>query len=226
MVTLTANEARVLGVLVEKALTTPAQYPLTLNAMVVGSNQKNNRHPVTNLSEDVVYDAVDGLRKKGFAREVVLSGSRVPKFRHTAREVLNVETPALVILTELMLRGPESLGELRQNAGRMHPLESLEAVKAVLDELAARPEPLVREFPPPPGGRARLYMQLLAPTAHAEPTAGGGRGEDDTPRESQSTARGADTALEDRVRQLESEVGRLRASVESMAAALGITGQS
>lgn len=226
MVTLTANEARVLGVLVEKALTTPAQYPLTLNAMVVGSNQKNNRHPVTNLSEDVVYDAVDGLRKKGFAREVVLSGSRVPKFRHTAREVLNVETPALVILTELMLRGPESLGELRQNAGRMHPLESLEAVKAVLDELAARPEPLVKEFPPPPGGRARLYMQLLAPTAHAEPTAGGGRGEDDTPRESQSTARGADTALEDRVRQLESEVGRLRASVESMAAALGITGQS
>lgn len=226
MVTLTANEARVLGVLVEKALTTPAQYPLTLNAMVVGSNQKNNRHPVTNLSEDVVYDAVDGLRKKGFAREVVLSGSRVPKFRHTAREVLNVETPALVILTELMLRGPESLGELRQNAGRMHPLESLEAVKAVLDELAARPEPLVKEFPPPPGGRARLYMQLLAPTAHAEPTAGGGRGEDDTPRESQSTARGADSALEDRVRQLESEVGRLRASVESMAAALGITGQS
>lgn len=224
MVTLTANEARVLGVLVEKALTTPAQYPLTLNALVVGANQKNNRHPVTNLTEDQVYDAVDGLRKKGFAREAVLSGSRVPKFRHTAREVLNIETPALVILAELMLRGPESLGELRQNAGRMHPLESLEVVKAVLDELAARPEPLVKEFPPPPGGRARLYMQLLAPTAHPEPTAGGGfaRGDDEATREASQAGRAAADGLEARVRRLEDEVGRLRAAVEGMAASLGV----
>lgn len=219
---LTPLEARVLGVLVEKALTTPAQYPLTLNALVVGSNQKNNRHPVTNLTEDQVYDAVDGLRKKGFAREAVLSGSRVPKFRHTAREVLNIETPALVILSELMLRGPESLGELRQNAGRMHPLDSLEAVKAVLDELAARPEPLVKEFPPPPGGRARLYMQLLAPTAHPEPTAGVDRGEDDAPREASHVGRAAGDGLEARVRQLEEEIGRLRTAVEGMAAALGM----
>lgn len=220
---LTPNEARVLGVLVEKALTTPAQYPLTLNALVVGSNQKNNRHPVTNLSEDLVYDAVDGLRQKGFVREAMLSGSRVPKFRHTAREALNVETPALVILAELMLRGPESLGEIRQNAGRMHPLESLESVKAVLDELAARPEPLIREFPPPPGGRARLYAQLLAPTAHPEPAAGSSREEES--RASAPAAGGSIEAaggLESRLAEVEAEVARLRAAVQTMATALGM----
>ncbi len=224
------NEARVLGVLVEKALTTPAQYPLTLNALVVGCNQKNNRHPVTNLTEDQVYDAVDGLRQKGYVREAVLSGSRVPKFRHTAREVLGLETPALVLLVELMLRGPESLGELRQNAGRMHPLESLEAVKAILDQLAARPQPLVREYPPPPGGRARLYMQLLAPEAHREPGAASSAGhdvrgddEDSIPTTRQPEPGAARSAgLEQRVRELEAEVARLRAAVETIAHSLGM----
>lgn len=211
-----------LGVLVEKALTTPAQYPLTLNSLTLGCNQKNNRHPVTNLSEEDVYDAVDRLRQKGYVREAMLSGSRVPKFKHNAREVLGLETPALVVLTELMLRGPESLGELRQNAGRMHPFDSLEAVKAVLDELASRATSLVRECPPPPGGRARVYVQLLAPDAHSASSA------------AHANPHGPDTAApirvgassphphEIRIEQLEADVTRLRAAITTMAAALGM----
>jgi len=230
MLTITPHEARVLGVLVEKAHTTPAQYPLTLNGLTVGSNQKNNRLPTTNLSEDQVFDAVEGLRKKGLVREVQLSGSRVAKFRHLAREALGVETPALVILTELMLRGPESLGDIRQNAGRMHPLESLESVKAVLDELASRPEPLVREYPPPPGSRAKLYRQLLAPDAHAEPSlrgggvgGGGGEADEDEAASVQHVTHAARVGLEARVEKLEAEVAMLRAAVRALATELGAT---
>lgn len=225
MATLTPNEARVLGVLIEKAQTTPAQYPLTLNSLTLGANQKNNRHPVANLTEDQVYDALDALRQKGFVREAVLSGSRVPKFRHTTRETLGIETPALVILAELMLRGPESLGSLRQNASRMHPFDSLDAVKAVLDDLAARPEPLVREYPPPPGSRARLYAQLLAPTAHAEPGPGSDEQGDEASTRLPSPSRvdaGAAAAHEARIARLEHEVARLRAAVGSIAGALGV----
>lgn len=214
---LTPDEARVLGVLVEKALTTPAQYPLTLNALTLGCNQKNNRHPVTNLSEEAVYDAVDRLRQKGYVREAMLTGSRVPKFKHNAREALGLETPGLVLLTELLLRGPESLGELRQNAGRMHAFDSLEAVKAVLDEMGGRSPPLVREFPPAPGGRARLYGQLLAPGAPAAAAieAGGGPG----PAIDRADA---GPALGARIERLEADVTRLRAAVATMAAALGM----
>ncbi|HYE01801.1 MAG TPA: DUF480 domain-containing protein, partial [Phycisphaerales bacterium] len=95
---LSPTECRVLGVLIEKAHTTPAQYPLTMNALVTGANQRNNRAPVTSLTEEQVFDAVDRLKTRGLVREVFLSGSRVPKFRHVTREVLGVETPELVVL--------------------------------------------------------------------------------------------------------------------------------
>lgn len=221
MLTLTPNEARVLGVLIEKAQTTPAQYPLTLNALTVGANQKNNRLPVTNLTEDVVYDAVDGLRKKGLVREALLSGSRVAKFRHNARETFGIETPALVILAELMLRGPQSLGDIRQNAGRMHPLDSLDSVKAVLDELAARPEPMVREYPPPPGGRARLYRQLIAPDAHREPAGGGQSAAEDREASEHAPPHCEPVGFESRIRELESQVSRLNDAVRKLASEIG-----
>lgn len=179
MPTLTPDEIRVLGVLVEKALTTPAQYPLSMNALVVGCSQKNNRAPVLEYGEDQVYNALDGLKAKGLAREAMLSGSRVAKFRQVGMEALKVTLPELVVLTELMLRGPQTLGEIRGNASRMHPLESLETCQQILDGLVRRspdaggwvPGPLVRELPPPPGSRAKLYGQLLCPGAHPEPTA-------------------------------------------------------
>lgn len=159
-------ECRVLGVLVEKAQTVPGQYPMTLNAMVSGCNQRNNREPVTNLSEDEVLAALDDLRGKGLVREVMLSGSRVPKFKHETRATLGIETPALVVLAELLLRGPQTVGELRTRAGRMHPLESTEVVQAVLESMRDRDPALVRRIGPAPGGRADRWVQTLCPDLH------------------------------------------------------------
>lgn len=163
---LTADECRVLGVLVEKAMTTPAQYPLSLNGVVVGCNQKNNRDPVTNLDEERCLAALDGLRSKQLVREVSMTGARVEKYRHVAREVLGVTTTELVLLVELMLRGPQTPGELRGRASRMHPLESIEVVEAALDGLATRETPLVVRVGPAPGGRTDRYAQLLCPDLH------------------------------------------------------------
>ncbi len=159
MITLTAHEARVLGVLIEKAFTTPEQYPLSLNGLVAGANQKSNREPVLELSEDEVQDAVESLRGKGLSVRVDQVGARVSKHKHAAGEVLAARQGELAILAELLLRGPQTLGELRGRASRMHPMETLEDARAYLRALAERPEPMVREIP---GGRAPRWEQLLA----------------------------------------------------------------
>lgn len=211
MTLLTPDECRALGVLIEKAQTTPAQYPLTLNALVSGANQRSNRDPVTDLADERVLDALLGLRKKGLAREVNFTGSRVEKYRHVAREALGVETPELVLLAELLLRGPQSVGELRARATRMHPLESLEAVQSALDGLAARPEPLVAEFPPPPGSRAKRYAQLLCPGLHPLDAPAMG----DAVIHS-APAGGASAGLTERVERLERGLVELRTAVETL----------
>jgi len=235
MLTLTRDESRILGVLVEKAQTTPGQYPLTLNSLTLGANQKNNREPVTNLSEDRVFDAIDSLRKKGLVRELMLSGSRVAKYRHVAREVLSVTTEELVILAELLLRGPQSIGEIRGRATRMHPIDSLEAAQATVDAMIARPEPLIVELPPRPGTRAKRYAQLLCPDLHPLDHAGASDSDDDGDVDAdgsdggagfQPAGRGAPIpaalqALEDRIAALESEVRDLRAALERLSTALG-----
>lgn len=224
MISLSRDECRVLGVLVEKSLTTPGQYPLTLNAVVVGCNQKNNRDPVVELSEDRVYDAMDKLRAKGLARELMLSGSRVPKFRHVAREVLEITTAELVVLAEMLLRGPQTLGELRGRATRMHPIASLEEAQTVLDSLMKKDPPMVRELPPAPGSRAKRYAQLFCPELHPL---------DHVSREGSSEERGVGaevgndggsgggTGMGARVTQLEEEVAALRAAVQRLASAVG-----
>lgn len=215
MVTLKPDECRVLGVLIEKALTTPQQYPLSLNSLTVGCNQKNCRSPLTSFDEDRVFDAVESLRGKGFVREAMLSGSRVAKFRHIAREVLNVETPALVVLAELMLRGPQTAGELRGNASRMHPIESLDALQAVLTSLMKSDPPMVRELP---GSHARRYAQLLCPDLHSldEPADSGSHAL--APRsESGSSSAPASPGLAARVDVLEREVQRLKDAIQKLA---------
>lgn len=172
MLQLKPEECRVLGTLIEKAQTTPNQYPLTLNALTNGCNQKNNRDPLTELSEDEVLEAVDGLKSKGLAREAILSGSRVNKFRHTIREALSVNVAEMAVLAELMLRGPQSPGELKTRAERMVPagtepaLRSPEDALAVLGTLMAREEPLVRHLGRRTGERADRYAQLLCPELH------------------------------------------------------------
>jgi len=213
MVNLTAHESRILGVLIEKAQTTPAQYPLTLNALVTGANQKSNRDPVIELGEEQVLAALDGLRSKTLVREVMLSGSRVEKYRHVARETLEVSTTELVVLAELLLRGPQTVGELRGRASRMHPLESLEVVTNVLEHLQQRQEPLVRSLPPAPGSRAGRFAQLLCPDLHRlEAAATGAVGEREAPDE-------ASLAL--RVGQLEAEVNQVRQAIQRLARSLG-----
>jgi uncharacterized protein YceH (UPF0502 family) len=163
---LTADECRVLGVLIEKAQTTPGQYPLTINGLMTGCNQKSNREPVMELDEDRVLESVDSLRGKDLVREVTLSGSRVAKYRHIARDTLGLSTNELVVLAELLLRGPQTVGELRGRATRMHTLESTEIVSNILESLMTPEPPLAERLSPAPGSRAPRYKQLLAPNLH------------------------------------------------------------
>jgi uncharacterized protein YceH (UPF0502 family) len=220
MLQLTADESRVLGVLVEKSLTTPDQYPLTLNAVVNGSNQKNNRDPVISMDDGRAFDALEALRSKGLVARVDTVGSRTNKYKHNAGDVLRVRTGELVVLTELLLRGPQTLGELRGRASRMHPLASLEEVKGLLRALSERGEPLVHEIAPSPGSRAERYEQLLCPESrHVEDSA------DDEVEPSSNAAEppviSATPGIADRVAKLEAEVAGLKEALSRLAASVG-----
>ena len=220
---LSPDECRVLGVLIEKQMTTPDQYPLTLNAIVSGSNQKNNRSPVLELSDDAAFTAAEGLREKGLAVRVEQSGARVSKYKHLAAEKLDCRPAELALLAELLLRGPQTVGELRGRASRMQAFESLPSAEGFLRSLMDRPEPLVRRLPPVPGSRAERYAQLLSPDAHpldpaaatmtASPTAA-------VPLPPAVLAP-ADAGLADRVAALEGEVATLREALRRLAQSLG-----
>src|SRR5688572_28353263 len=134
---LNSRQRRVLGVLIEKAKTTPDAYPMTVNAIVAGSNQKSNREPQMNLSADDVEQALEELRALGCVTEVQGSG-RVPKYRHHAYEWLGIEKTELAVMTELLLRGEQTLGELRGRASRMEPIADLPALKPVVEGLVAK----------------------------------------------------------------------------------------
>ena len=211
MIELSPDEARLLGVLIEKAQTTPQQYPLTLNAATNGANQRNNRDPITDLNEDAVFDAMNGLRAKGLIAQVDMSGSRVAKYRHMATEKLSLNTRELVILAELLLRGPQTLGELRGRASRMHPLETLEAVRSVLEQLMGREEPLVVQLAPLSGSRAERFAQTLSPVPAIAQTASA----------SPAPSSVESSTLSQRVGHLESELELLRAGLRRMAQAIG-----
>lgn len=229
MLQLSPTESRVLSVLVEKALTVPAQYPMTLNSLTLGANQKNNRDPVTDLSEEDIYDAIDRLRAKGLVREAILSGSRVSKFRHLAREVLGVSTEELILLTELLLRGPQSPGELRTRASRMHPLASVEQVEELLRGLMQERPPateseetrpiMVRRLSRRPGERAERYAQLLCPDLH--PLDGPPPAPSPHAAAAGATGGGGDASLAARVEELERELRALRTAVTKLASAMG-----
>ena len=208
---LTKDEARVIGVLVEKALTTPGQYPLTLNSLVSGCNQKSNRLPILNLDENRILAALDSLKAKDLACEVMLASSRVTKFRHTAKETLGISISELVVIAELLLRGPQTLGEIRGRASRMHPLESLEVVQSILDHLSNKDQPMVREVAPAPGSRAKRFAQLLCPDAHPIEAASSASSST-TP----TTATHNNSDLEKRIETLEREVDELRSVVNTI----------
>jgi hypothetical protein len=153
---LDARQRRVLGVLVEKAKTTPAGYPMSVNAIVTGCNQKNNRDPVTAYDDIDVEKALDELRTMGAVTEVDWLG-RVSKYKHHAYEWMGVSRPELAVLAELLLRGAQSLGDLRARAARMEPIPDLAALKPIVDGLVGRG--LMLELTPP--GRGQLVSHNL-----------------------------------------------------------------
>jgi len=161
-VTLNAVEVRVAGALIEKDLTTPDVYPLTLNSLLQACNQLSNREPVVAFDEAMVREAVDSLREKRLMRVVSGAEHRVLKYKHVFPEALQVTPPELALLCVLMLRGPQTLGELRGRTGRLHPFTDLAEVETTLQGLMARTQPpLVRHLPRQLGQKEARYVHLL-----------------------------------------------------------------
>src|SRR5574340_878173 len=160
-------ETRILGVLCEKQHTVPDTYPLSLNALVAGCNQKTSRHPIIEAGEAEVQTAIDTL--KGPALVIESSGGRVMRYAHNMEKVLRLPAQSVALLTALMLRGPQTAGELRIGSERLHRFADISAVEAFLHELAARPEgALVVELPRQPGARENRWAHLLSGTPDIE----------------------------------------------------------
>ncbi|MGH9153307.1 MAG: DUF480 domain-containing protein, partial [Acidimicrobiales bacterium] len=165
MTSLDPVEGRVVGALVEKQLTTPQQYPLTLNALVAACNQASSRDPVVSYDDRTVEDALARLKEKRVVRFVHPShGRSVTRYRQVLEEVVGLEPRQLALVAVLLLRGPQTPGELRTRTERMAGPGSLEEVEEELDGLARRPEPLVAGLPREPGRKELRYAQLLAGT--------------------------------------------------------------
>jgi uncharacterized protein YceH (UPF0502 family) len=160
--TLTAIESRVLGALIEKDITTPDYYPLSLNALVNACNQKNNRDPVMTLDESAVRDALTTLQEKRLAGPATGADSRVPKYEHRLQEVFNFDRREVAVVCVLLLRGAQTPGELRSRTDRMYQFEALEDVVSTLDRLAQREPPLARVLPRQPGTKESRYTHLFS----------------------------------------------------------------
>jgi uncharacterized protein len=156
-------EVRVLGCLVEKQVTTPEYYPLTLNSLTLACNQKNNRNPVTAYSENEVAAALETLREKNLTYVFHGSTSRVPKYKHVMPEVMHLSKPEMAVMCVLMLRGPQTVGELRGHGARLYEFSSLEEVDETLNALVSRePESLVVRLPRQPGQKEARVAHLLS----------------------------------------------------------------
>jgi uncharacterized protein YceH (UPF0502 family) len=200
---LTDVEARVLGCLIEKDMSTPEYYPLSLNALVNACNQKTNREPVVQYSEETVRDAVESLRARQLAWVITGRDMRVPKYSHRAAETLDAGNRELAVLAVLLLRGPQTVAEIKERTQRLHEFDDAEAVEACLRRLAERESaPLVRQLARQPGAREPRWAHLLcgepAPVAAAAPVAE------------------AREALTERVARLEEEVRQLRAELADL----------
>jgi hypothetical protein len=211
---LTLLEARVLGVLVEKQHTVPDTYPLSLNALTAGCNQKTARAPVMSVTEPEVQTAIDGLKRLSLVMEA--SSSRVTRYEHNMSRVLGIPSQAAALLTILLLRGPQTAAELRLNAARLHGFADNSSVEAFLDELAARTPALTVKLPCAPGERENRWMHLMCGEVNMEQVAAA--------REpvSESVSPGELETLKAEQTRLAGEVSALRALVERMAAELGI----
>lgn len=166
-IVLNEMEARVLGALLEKEITTPDNYPLSLNSLVNACNQKSNRDPVMNLDEESVRDALRTLQDNSLARSVSAADSRVTKYEHRLQEAFNFDRREAAIFCELLLRGPQTPGELRTRAERMHPFDDLSEAQSALQRLMNREPPLVKVLARQPGTKESRYIHLLSGDAKA-----------------------------------------------------------
>jgi uncharacterized protein len=207
--TLTPIEARVLGALIEKEITTPEYYPLSLNALTNACNQKSNRDPVIHLEESEVRKALNHLEYQSLVRSVSSTDSRVTKFEHRLPDAFNFYRPEVAIVCELLLRGPQTPGELRTHASRMHAFEDLESVHSALSRLEKREPPVVTVLPRQPGTKEARYAHLLGdvpPVAPAPAAYTTGARDDET----------AAASSTERIEALVAEVAQLRKQIADL----------
>jgi uncharacterized protein YceH (UPF0502 family) len=212
---LNETEVRVVGSLVEKQVTTPDYYPLTLNALTNACNQISNRDPVVKYDEREVEDAIDTLRSKNLVYIFYGADSRVPKYKHMMREVYALSPQELAVMCVLMLRGPQTVGEIRGRTGRLHEFAELREVEETLDSLARRDEPLVVKLPRQTGRKDARYTHLLsgAPVVEESSDEQAAHAPHSSARASSSVSRAAEG---ERVARLEAEVSALREEVAEL----------
>jgi uncharacterized protein YceH (UPF0502 family) len=201
-------DVRVLGSLIEKELTTPENYPLSLNALTNACNQSSNRDPVVQYDDATVKAAVDRLRKYSLVRSIQRSDARVMKYMHLMSDAMNLERPEVAVMCVLMLRGPQTIGEIRTRTGRLFEFQTLEEVEATLNMLATRSPALVARLARQPGQKEARYAHLLSGEVTAEAAPELVQSRPDASAESDRLA-----ALESTVEALRSEVSDLRAEV-------------
>lgn len=206
---LNAEEVRVLGCLIEKQITTPEYYPMTLNALVAACNQRNNRSPLVAWEERTVVRGIDQLRERRLVSMVTEAGARVPKYRHNAAEMIGLDERDIAVLCELLVRGPQTVGELKNRAERMFAFPDLAAVQTVLDGLMTRPHgALVTKLPRQPGTKEGRYGHLLAGAPAAV--------DESAPTVPDEPARQAVQAEEARIAKLEAETVALRQELDAL----------
>jgi uncharacterized protein len=207
---LTETEVRVLGSLIEKDITTPEYYPLSLNAVMNACNQKSNREQVMQLDEDAVRDALEGLQQQRMAGPARGADSRVTKYEQRLQEVFNFTRPEIAVLCVLLLRGPQTPGELRGRTERLHRFEALDDVQSALQKLMQREPPLAKVLPRQPGTKESRYAHLLAgDVAEAEVSLHGVAVPQSNPGDADRIAR-----LEEEIAELRREVGEVKDQLE------------
>lgn len=208
-------EVRVLGSLIEKQITTPEYYPLTLNALTNACNQKSNRDPVVSFDEAMVTRALESLRERNLAYVFYGSTSRVPKYKHMMPEVLHLDEREVALLCVLMLRGPQTVGELKERAGRLAEFSSLGVVEETLNSLGVKDsEPLVVKLPRQPGQKEARYAHLLAGDVSADYVPAEASAENRAAESRAGTGAGRLATLETEVEGLKAEVAELRRRLE------------
>ncbi len=200
------REMRILGCLIEKELTTPEYYPLSLNSLTNACNQKSNRNPMVSYEETFVQEGLDSLQAKGLARKTLTSGSRVDKYLHTLLDRFDLSKPEMAVICELMLRGPQTAGEIRSRADRMSSFENLAVAEETLRGLMDHEPALIILLPREPGRKERRYTHLLSATSNNVA--------DDADQQAEPSV--LQVSADERINRMEKEIAELRNEIEEL----------